>query len=132
MLQMKEQKQLTIVQKAEIVYQLTLDEEKSKIFDNLSALQMQELRNLLEKELLYLSVLKNGSPLKLNEDVQSRYVPVSNYFHENECYEPLEACEGETCFTMNSACFSRKMKGQIEALLPLIDNYLSKEQANNT
>jgi hypothetical protein len=132
MLQMKEQKGLSITQKAEILYQLTLEGEKKNLFENLSALQLQELRNLLEQEILYLSELKEGSPLKLDEDIKSHYEPVSNYFHNNECSEPFEACEGETCFTFNSKCFSRKMHGNIEALLPLIESYLSKERSKNT
>ncbi|MCB0261795.1 MAG: hypothetical protein KDE52_08885 [Calditrichaeota bacterium] len=97
-----------------------------EVFDGLSAHQMQDLRNYLTDQIIYLSSMTNDQPLT-REAVTARLEPIPNYYHKQYCREPLEACYNETCMTSNPSCFSKKMRSQIDVMVEMILPYLQEK-----
>ncbi len=117
-------RELGVVKKTEML--LTLLEYPQRVkeyYSQLSAPQIQELRNFLEQQIVHLSTGKSQTPLT-QEQVKNRYEPVPNYYHKQYCREPLEACYNETCLASNPSCFSKKMQTQLEVTLNMIKEYL--------
>jgi len=114
---------LGIIKRTGILLILMNDGNLESMTKNLSALQMQQLRDFLENEVLFLSSLKDERPLKL-EEIKDHYEPIPNYFRHQGCFEPMDACYNETCTTSNPGCFSKKMRGQIAVTLKLLKRYL--------
>jgi hypothetical protein len=114
---------LGIIKRTEILLILMNDGNLESISKNLSALQMQQLRDFLENEVLFLSSLKDKKPLELAK-IRDHYELIPNYFRLQGCFEPLDACYNETCRTSNPGCFSKKMLGQISATLVILKKYL--------
>ncbi|GAB4173030.1 MAG: hypothetical protein Kow00108_07810 [Calditrichia bacterium] len=93
---------------------------EKKDFENwkikLKAPQFQELRNFLLLQLKNYSTKISQEPFD-EEKIKKKMVPVQTYFQSMDCREPLDACFSETCLGSNPACFSNKMRGQIDVIL---------------
>ncbi len=94
-----------------------------ELFKNLTAPQMQDLRNYLIDQIIYISGLMGEVPLSKAE-ILSQMEPVPNYYHKQYCREPLDACINESCMASNPSCFSKKMRTQIDVLVNIILSYL--------
>ncbi|RMF60388.1 MAG: hypothetical protein D6748_04195 [Calditrichaeota bacterium] len=116
--------------KAIFLMQLIRGGDLGSIIDPLNAHQLQELRNFLEDQIIYLSNKRDLNPLTLAE-IKTNLEPIPNYYWAQDCREPLEACFNETCLTSNSQCFSKKMKQQINALIKILKPYLSPQLVSN-
>ena len=116
-------KELGISRKAQILLQLLDKEPPADIFADLSAPQLQDLRDFLESQILHLASLRDQGQLSLAE-IKGRLEPVPNYYYKQDCREPLEACLNETCLASNPICFSNKMKSQIQVILMILQGYL--------
>lgn len=128
MLQINE-KEVSLVQKVELLLRVFRNEETDDLVRKLTAEQKQDLRNFLEKEVIYLSRHSQGKPLSLAE-IKSRFEPIPNYYYRQECNEPLEACFNETCIEANPQCFGRKMEGQISVMVQILsETYFNPEAA---
>lgn len=88
------------------------------------AIQMQELRDFLMLVLRHVYYQKHSKNLD-EEKIKAKMLPIQTYYQSMDCREPLFACFNESCLGSNPACFSNKMKGQIEVILeelyPLMD-----------
>jgi hypothetical protein len=80
------------------------------------AIQMQELRDFLMMQLKNVHMHKGNASFD-EEEIRKKMVPIQTYFQSMDCREPIDACFSETCLGSNPACFSNKMKGQIEVIL---------------
>lgn len=49
--------------------------------------------------------------------MQKLWMPIANYYNAQGCLETLESCKAEDCYQRNPACFSRKLRGQIEDMI---------------
>jgi hypothetical protein len=122
-----ETKKLSTIQKAKILKEIIDGKPIDQHFHDFSALQMKNLRDFLEKELIYVSNLQDKNPLDI-ESIKSRYVKASEYYRNQDCSEPLESCLDESCYTSNPICFSMKMSSHILVLQENLIPYLKKEQ----
>jgi hypothetical protein len=124
-----EAKNLSTIEKAQILKEIIDGKPIDQYFHDFSALQMKCLRDFLEKELQYVSNLQDKNPLDI-ETIKSRYVRASEYYRNQDCHEPLESCldESESCYTTNPICFSMKMSTHIQMLQEILRPYLKKEQ----
>ncbi|HQV30288.1 MAG TPA: hypothetical protein PKV71_00345 [Calditrichia bacterium] len=116
---------LGVVKKTEILMALLHGGNFQEHLKKLSAPQLQDLRNFLEKQLIHLSAKADGEQLTLT-DIKGHLEPIPNYYYKQDCREPMDACFNETCLASNPSCFSRKMNGQIEVLLNLLKPNLSE------
>lgn len=124
MLSKRVKQKLGVVKKTELLLKLLNDPGSlSEEYKQLSAPQMQELRSFLEKQVMHFSALKDAEPLTL-EAIKNRLEPIPNYYHNQDCREPLEACFNETCLASYPTCFKNKMNGQLSVILGLLENYL--------
>ncbi len=121
-------KKLDVVQKTNILLSIlrdvTLD---TTAIANLSAPQMQDLRNFLEQQIRHFSALQDDTPLN-SEHIKNQLEPIPNYYHKQDCREPLDACYNETCLASNPTCFSKKMRSQIAVLIEMLNKYILPEQ----
>ncbi|MFQ5583796.1 MAG: hypothetical protein ACE5GL_05115 [Calditrichia bacterium] len=117
---------LSPLKKSEILLKIIERKETGELIEKMSAMELQDLRNFLENELQFVSSIKSGAPLS-KEDIALKYLPISNYYHLQHCYEPMDACFSETCLSSNAECFSRKMRGQIKDLLEMLQEYFFPE-----
>lgn len=78
--------------------------------------QMQELRDFLMIQLKNYKENILQQPFE-EKKVKEKMIPIQTYYQSMDCREPLDACFSETCLGSNPACFSNKMKGQIEVIL---------------
>lgn len=92
----------------------------------LSAHQLQELRDFLENELLYLTSMNERSLTR--ERIRAKYPSIHDYYYSYDCRETLDACYNETCLALNPNCFSRKMREQIKVLLDMLGVYLVRKE----
>ena len=124
-------KKLGVVQKTNILLSFlanaTVD---STDISNLSAPQMQDLRNFLEQQIRHFSALQDEKGLML-EDIKNQLEPIPNYYHKQDCREPLEACYNETCLASNPTCFSKKMRSQIRVLVEILNKYILPEETGS-
>jgi len=124
-------KKLSVVQKTNILLSIlanaTVD---STDIANLSAPQMQDLRNFLEQQIRHFSALQDEKALT-PEDIKNQLEPIPNYYHKQDCREPLEACYNETCLVSESTCFSKKMRSQIRVLVEILNKYILPEQTES-
>lgn len=117
-------RELGVIKKTEILIALLEDPQRIKNFyPELSAPQMQELRNFIEQQIIHLSN-RNSQSSFTHEQLKNRYEPIPNYYHNQYCREPLEACYNESCLTSNPSCFSNKMRTQLEVTLAIVKDYL--------
>lgn len=114
-----------ILQRAEFLIKFIKYGSQEELLVGLSASQLQELRNFLENELLYLTSM-NGRSLS-RDRVKSKYPSVHDYYYRYDCRETLDSCYNETCLGLNPNCFSRKMREQIKVLLELLGPYLMEK-----
>ena len=114
---------LNLIIRANILKTLLEGQSLEAVYPRLTVYQLQELRDFLQEEVVYLSGLKDDSPLTI-ADVKERYEPIPNYYYRQDCREPLDSCYNETCLTSNPICFSKKMKGQLSELVQLLQPYL--------
>ncbi|NIS38147.1 hypothetical protein GWN26_05635 [Candidatus Saccharibacteria bacterium] len=121
---------LGVTKKAEIMVRLINKGEISELYPKLTARQMQELRDYLENQIVYLSSLQDEKPLTPAE-IKSGFEPIPNYYYKQDCREPLEACYNETCLASNPSCFSNKMKKQLQIILETLKKHLSPAVATN-
>lgn len=120
---------LSVFQKTKILLRILYKKEIESVLVELAAPQMQDLRNFLEEEIIYLSSTIDPSPMTQN-DIKSQYEPVDHYYTKQDCREPLDACTTETCYTLNPICFSRKMESHINILTDLLAEYIFKPRTN--
>ncbi len=120
---------LPIIKRSQIILKLWQKEDITATYKEFTAEEMKELRDFLEKEILYFSNRGDETPVSLAE-IKSHFVPVTNFYYNEGCKEPLEACLNETCLYSNPGCFSRKMKSQIEVLVDLMSPYLTKTETD--
>jgi hypothetical protein len=85
------------------------------IYQELSSLEMKELRNFLEDEIIFLG--KTEDSVITKGHLREAYPSVQEYYRKQDCHEPLEACIDESCLKSNPVCFSIKMRTQMEFLL---------------
>lgn len=119
---------LSLFQRTEILMRILDKQELETIFNSLTALQMKDLRNFLEDELLYMAAI-NKEPIMGKSIIRSKYMPVSDYYRQQNCGERLESCMDESCHPTNAVCFSMKMASHIHRLLDLLKPYLEKSTA---
>ena len=118
-------KKLGIIKKTEILLRLVQDDQTlDDIYQQLTAPQMQDLRNYLEQQIVHFSALRDEEPLTV-ATIKAKLEPVPNYYHNQYCREPLEACINETCMASNPSCFSNKMKTQLKVTLAILRTYLT-------
>lgn len=126
MLQKPIKRKLSIIQKSAIMLDLLNGKSINEQFKQLSAPQLQDLRNYLEEQLVFMSATGSPEGLTLAE-IKNTLEPIPNYFYKQDCREPLEACFNETCIASNPSCFSNKMKSQLSVILNLLKEYLPGE-----
>ena len=119
-------KKISFIKLSQILLKIQKGNDLEPIYSELSAAEMKELRNFLEEEILYLSSFRDESTIELS-NIKSKYIPAPEYYHNQDCHEPLESCINETCYISNPKCFSRKMKTHIEMLEKLLAPYLKKQ-----
>lgn len=124
-------KKLGVVQKTNILLSIlantTLD---NTDVSKLSAPQLQDLRNFLEQQIRHFSAVQDETALTF-EDIKNQLEPIPNYYHKQDCREPLEACYNETCLASNPTCFSKKMRAQINVLIEMLNKYILPEQTGS-
>jgi len=116
---------LTTLQKAKILKQILDGKNIDHYFHELSAPQMRDLRDFLENQILDLSKRADEKPLNLQE-IKGKYQPTGEYYHQQDCNEPLDSCLDETCYKANPVCFGLKMSTHVNTLLTLMDPYLKE------
>ena len=117
------QDRLMTLQKAKILTQILKGQSIEHYFHELSASQMLELRNFLEREVMDLSSRTGQETLDITA-IKGKYKPAAEYYRQQDCNEPLESCLDETCYTANPVCFGQKMTGHLTVLVNLIEHYL--------
>lgn len=116
---------LSVIKKTEILLKLINgDGNIEELYANLSAFQMQDLRNFLEHQILHFSAQQDTNPLTLAE-IKSRLEPIPNYYYKQDCREPLDACYNETCIASYPSCFSKKMKTQLKIIVEMLREYIA-------
>jgi len=118
-------KKLSIFQRTEVLMRIIDRADLETFFTELSALQMQDLRNFLENQLIYLATIKN-EPILGQSIIRSKYEPAAEYYRRQNCGELLEDCLDESCHPNNPVCFSMKMSLQVKVLRDLLQPYLEK------
>jgi hypothetical protein len=121
-----EAKKLSTIQKAKILKEIIDGKSIDQYFHDFTALQMKSLRDFLEKEVQYLSHLRDKNPLDI-ASIKARYVRASEYYRNQDCHEPLESCLDESCYLTNPICFSLKMATYIRVLQEILKPYMKKE-----
>ncbi|NOX35959.1 MAG: hypothetical protein GXO78_00325 [Calditrichaeota bacterium] len=121
---------LNLLIRAHILKRLLNGESLEQVYPRLTVYQLQELRDFLQEEVVYLSSMKDDPPLTV-ADIKERYEPIPNYYYRQDCREPLDSCYNETCLTSNPICFSKKMKGQLAELVKLLQQYLPIKGGND-
>ena len=116
---------LSIFQRSEVMMKIIDAEELETFFSHLSALQMRDLRNLVENQLVYLATLNKESVMG-QSIIRAKYEPAGEYFRRQNCGELLESCLDESCHPNNPVCFSMKMSLQIKILQDLLKSYLEE------
>ncbi|GAB4332371.1 MAG: hypothetical protein Kow0037_09810 [Calditrichia bacterium] len=88
------------------------------------------VRDFLEKELIAFSnrVGKNIS----KKEVKISLPPVFEYYQDQHCGEPLDACITESCFKQHPECFKNKIFLQIDELSRLIEPFLKRDAVPQT
>lgn len=116
---------LSVIKKTEILLKfINGDGNIEELYANLSAFQMQDLRNFLEHQILHFSAQQDNNPLTLAE-IKSRLEPIPNYYYKQDCREPLDACYNETCIASYPSCFSKKMKTQLKIIVEMLREYIA-------
>ena len=116
----------SLLHKAELLVKLINDQDIDDLISGLNASQVQELRDFLESELLFLS--SNYGAKLTREEIKSNYKPIPDYYYSYDCRESLDSCYNEACLASNPNCFSRKVKEQIKITLDLLNQQLRKEK----
>jgi hypothetical protein len=119
---------LSFFQRTEALMRIVDEADLEPFFGQLSALQMQDFRNFLENQLIYLATIKKETILG-QSIIRSKYEPAAEYYRRQNCGEVVEACLDESCHPNNPVCFSMKMSLQIKVLLDLLKPYLEKPAA---
>ncbi len=123
----KTKKQVGLLNRAKIMERIVLGDDISDMLKTFSAPQLQQLRTFLLDEVVYLSREMDETPRTIST-IKEMFEPIPNYYYRQDCREPLEACYNETCLASNPGCFSRKMQGQIDVLLKLLQGYLQNQE----
>lgn len=123
-----ETNKLSLFQRTEAMMKIIDAEDLETFFSHLSALQMRDLRNFLENQLIYLTML-NKEPVIGQSIIRAKYEPAGEYFRRQNCGEPLESCLDESCHPNNPVCFGMKISLQIRVLRDLLKPYLEKPAA---
>lgn len=121
-----QKEQVPIFRFSELLLKIKNEEDLDEIFSGLSPLELQEIRDFLEKEVDYLAGLKGDTSLNLTT-VKSHYEPVASYYYSQNCKEQPESCANETCYPTNPDCFSRKISQHIYVLRDLLEPWLKNE-----
>jgi len=124
----KQQRKIGLLNRAKIMERIVLGQDVEELIKSFSAPQLQELRSFLLDEVVYLSREMDDTPRTVSA-IKEMFEPIPNYYYRQDCREPLEACYNETCLASNPGCFSRKMHGQINVLLKLLNQYLQNQEA---
>jgi hypothetical protein len=124
-----EAQKLSILHKALILKEIIQGNSINHYFHDLSASQIKDLRNFLEKEIQYVSHLQDDQPLDLDQ-IKSRYPNASEYYRTQDCHEPIESCLDESCYKSNPVCFGLKMSSHIEILVEMLRPYLRKDETS--
>ncbi len=125
---MNDLKNLSVLKRARII--LTLLENNSSMLpiQDYTPEELKLLRNFLEQEIIFLSTQRDSTPITLAE-IKTHLEPATTYYYQQDCREPVSACINETCYTSNPACFSKKMVGQLEVLIKLLQPYFQDEES---
>lgn len=122
----KSKNNFNLLQKAEFLIKLINNQDSEEVISRLNASELQELRDFLEDEVLFLTS-HNGAQLT-KEHLKSNYKPIPDYYYSYDCRESLDSCYNEACLASNPNCFSRKVKEQINITLGLLKQHLRKEE----
>ncbi|MEL6820191.1 MAG: hypothetical protein AAFP70_00420 [Calditrichota bacterium] len=117
---------LRTLQKARLCTDLASGVPLADALKEFSASEMQLVRNYLKEQILHYSASIDRKQL-MPQDLAEAIGPIPNYYHKQDCREPLEACLNETCISSFPHCFSRKMNEQSESLAKLLFPYLIKK-----
>ncbi len=112
---------LSTLKKAQILLKILRQDDPEEFYQELSSLEMRELRNFLEDEIIFLNGAENPGITK--EQLRKAYPSVQEYYRKQDCHEPLEACIDESCLKSNPVCFSFKMRTHLEVLLHKLDEF---------
>lgn len=123
---------LSILQRARLSSDLASGVPIEEAVKGFSASEMQKVRNYLKEQILHYSATLDRKQL-MPQDLDEAVGPIPNYYHRQDCREPLEACLNETCISSFPHCFSRKMNEQSESLAKILFPYLvGKGKSDNT
>lgn len=120
-------KTLSILQKARLSTDLASGIPLSEALKGFSASEMQQVRNYLKEQILHYSASLDRKQL-MTQDLDEAVGPIPNYYHRQDCREPLEACLNETCISSFPQCFSRKMNEQSASLAEILFPYLMRQE----
>ena len=120
-------KRITTLQKAKILKQILDDQKIDHYFHEFSAPQMRELRDFLENQVIDLSSRTDQNPMD-RSGVKEKYQPTTEYYHQQDCNEPLDSCLDESCYKANPVCFGLKMSTHVIILVNLIESYAKESQ----
>ena len=120
---------IDILNRASILLHLMQDKPLETIYPSLNVHQMQDLRNFLLEEIVFLSQKADKTPLTAAA-IKEKFEPIPNYYYRQDCREPLDSCFNETCLMSNPRCFSNKMKEQLAVLMKLLKDYLPQMKTN--
>ncbi len=125
---MNDLKNLSVIKRAQILLTLIKNHSTVLPIQDFTPEELKLLRNFLEQEIIFLSARNNGTPMTLAE-IKTHLEPATTYYYQQDCREPVSACINETCYTSNPACFSKKMIGQLEVLIQLLQPYFQDEES---
>ena len=116
---------LTTAQKAQVLYLIT---HQLDIIEFMKEISIDSLLGL--REFLYLQA-KDLAEKITNKNItkqmlQKKMTPVTKYYHNQDCVEPLESCTNDTCYILYPACFKRKLFGQIGTIYEFIREEIFK------
>jgi|GEM_PF-4338733 len=114
---------LSILQKARLCTDLASGIPLEEALRGFSASELQHVRDYLKQQILYYSATLDRKQL-MPQDLNEIIGPIPNYYHKQDCREPLEACLNETCISSFPHCFSRKMNEQSNSLVNVLLPYL--------
>jgi hypothetical protein len=120
-------KRLNTLQKAKILKQILDGQKIDHYFHEFSAPQMKDLRDFLENQILDLSKRSDENPLE-RQEIKGKYQPTPEYYHQQDCNEPLDSCLDETCYKANPVCFGLKMSAHMNILVNLIEDYVKESK----
>jgi hypothetical protein len=118
---------LTTAQKTQVLFLITHQQDIIEFMKEINLINLLGLREFLflqAKDLAEKLLNKNIS----RQTLQKKMIPVSKYFHSQDCREPLESCVNDTCYELYPSCFKRKLFGQIGTIYEFIREEIFKNK----